>query len=84
MAIDKVEGPVTILTFLGQELDSVLQYNIRLPNTKLVVVEILKELTLQENDKGNYFHSLVSWHLLPEASHYVVIFAYVHNVQQKG
>ena len=86
VAIDKVKGRATIFIFLGQELDSVLQH-VRLPNTKRgkrVVVEMLKELTLQENDKGNYFHSLVSWHLLPETSHYVVIFAYVHNPQQKG
>ena len=43
VALDKVEGPATILTFLGLELDSVLQ-QIRLPRTKLN--EILEELTL--------------------------------------
>lgn len=42
IAMDKVEGPTTILTFLGLELDSALQ-QIRLPATKLT--EILADLT---------------------------------------
>ena len=41
VAMDKVEGPVTTLTFLGLELDSTLQ-QIRLPPSKLS--EILTEL----------------------------------------
>ena len=42
VAMNKVEGPATTLTFLGLELDSVLQ-QIRLPQTKLA--EMLTELT---------------------------------------
>ena len=41
VAMDKVDGPATVLTFLGLELDSVLQ-QIRLPAEKLQA--ILKEL----------------------------------------
>lgn len=42
VAMDKVDGPATVLSFLGLELDSVLQ-QIRLPPNKLE--EILAELT---------------------------------------
>ena len=58
VALDKVEGPATILIFLGLELDSVLQ-QIRLPMTKLN--EILEELThwLQENNKTRT--TLIHW-----------------------
>ena len=42
VAMDKVDGPATVLPFLGLELDSVLQ-QIRLPSDKLR--EILEELT---------------------------------------
>ena len=41
VAMDKVDSPVTVLSFLGLELDSVLQ-QIRLPPEKLR--EILEEL----------------------------------------
>lgn len=41
VAMDKVDGPATIIIFLGLELDSVLQ-QIRLPAEKLQA--ILKEL----------------------------------------
>ena len=61
VALDKVEGPATILIFLGLELDSVLQ-QIRLPRTKLN--EILEELTCwlqhRKQQNENYFHSLVN------------------------